>query len=74
MIFCIIVAETTFFMAKKKKDCPSCCTYTITIKEANCNIIWDEQVRLKKLRDSHKSVEYVINKIISEYPILKDHK
>lgn len=54
---------------KKKELCPDCSAYTLYLKPTAINIIWDEQNRLKKNKTpQHKrTVEFLINKIISEW-------
>ncbi len=59
-------------MAKTKKECPSCCTYTITITEENCNTLWKEQTSLKIARDRHTTIERLINRIIMEWKVDRD--
>lgn len=60
-------------MPRSKEECPDCCTHTITITPSNCNYIWEEQTRIKKLKRKHVSVEFIINKVLSEKAILQDH-
>lgn len=54
---------------KKKEICPECSVYTLSLKPSSINIVWDEQNKLKKSKiPQHKrTVEYLINRIISEW-------
>lgn len=59
-------------MAKTKEQCPECSTWTISFLKPNADIIYAEKERLRRL-GKKKSFEEVVNKIISEWGISKDH-
>lgn len=60
-------------MAIKKIDCPECSTHTITINPSNTKVIADFKAEYLA-NGRRRSVEQIVNKIISEWAINKVHK